>query len=153
MINFDVEDDQIKLEKPYQDWKIEVVSSYTMIKFSKGRVKFYLSAYDDQLSFTTTLGKEYASFDEIRQIGDGRFDRFATGRGYIWSRTLPIVLEKPLLGYGGDTFALYFPQNDLLGKANTYNTFNMYVDKPHNMYLQMVVNFGFGNTRYISLSR
>ena len=41
-----------------------------------------------------------------------------------------------------DTFAFEFPQYDLLGKYYAYDTPNMVVDKPHNLYLQTWMNQG-----------
>jgi len=87
----------------------------------------------------------YGNYDNIitaDQLGFEGRERLGSGRGYIWSRSIPLVLEKPLLGYGPDTFALVFPQNDYIGKYNTYNTNNMVVDKPHNLFLQIAINSG-----------
>ncbi|MBM7560913.1 O-antigen ligase family protein [Fusibacter tunisiensis] len=75
-------------------------------------------------------------------IGFDGLEKLGSGRGYIWSRTLPLVLEKPILGYGVDNYAIAFPQHDFIGKLNTYNTFNMFVDKAHNIYLQYAVSSG-----------
>jgi O-antigen ligase len=53
-----------------------------------------------------------------------------------------MLKDTIIKGYGADTYALYFPQNDFAGKlAGLYAT-NIVVDKPHNMYLQMGVNTG-----------
>ena len=64
-------------------------------------------------------------------------------RGYIWSRTLPMLKENIVIGNGPDTYAIYFPQEDFVGRFNT-NTLagNMIVDKPHNLYLQIATNTG-----------
>lgn len=63
-------------------------------------------------------------------------------RIYNWSRTIPILKETMYWGYGPDTFSIVFPQNDTFGKAISYGTGNIVVDKPHNMYLQIGVNTG-----------
>ena len=80
--------------------------------------------------------------EEVASIGFKGKERLGSARGYIWSRTLPLIKERPLLGYGPDAFAFAFPQNDLLGKWYAYRTPNMTVDKPHNLYLQIAVNQG-----------
>lgn len=80
--------------------------------------------------------------DQAEAIGFEGLERLGSGRGYIWSRTFPMVLEKPILGHGIDNFAIAFPQQDFIGKLNTYNTFNMIVDKAHNIYLQYAVSSG-----------
>ncbi len=64
-------------------------------------------------------------------------------RGYIWNRLLAVIAKKPFLGYGADTFALVFPQLDPVGRIGTYdNNPLMIVDKSHNLFLQLLVNFG-----------
>jgi len=41
-------------------------------------------------------------------------------RGYIWSRSLPLLRNTILVGYGPDTFAMNFPQHDIAGKVKAY---------------------------------
>jgi O-antigen ligase len=99
--------------------------------------------YDDNqsLSYFNSVGK----FDKIvspKTFGFEGRERLGSSRGYIWSRTIPLVFEKPWLGYGIDTYPLAFPQQDYVGKYNAYSTPNMVVDKPHNLFLQIAVNSG-----------
>ena len=63
-------------------------------------------------------------------------------RGYIWSRTIPILPHYLVLGAGPDCFLYEFPQDDVLGKLYAYGTGSIVVDKPHNLYLQIFVNEG-----------
>lgn len=82
---------------------------------------------------------------EIEEIDTWGFEgkeRLGSARGYIWSRTLPMIKDTWLLGYGPDTYALHFPQHDVIGKANAYDNPMMTVDKPHNLYLQTIVATG-----------
>ncbi|MCX8130806.1 MAG: O-antigen ligase family protein [Clostridia bacterium] len=67
---------------------------------------------------------------------------FASGRGFIWSRTLPMLRDTIIFGHGADTFAIFFPQDDIAGKLLGLDSSIIVVDKPHNMYLQMAVNTG-----------
>lgn len=69
-------------------------------------------------------------------------EKLGSARGYIWSRSIPMLKETILLGNGPDTFAIEFPQNDYLAKWWAYDTPNMIVDKPHNLYLQIAINEG-----------
>lgn len=69
-------------------------------------------------------------------------EKLGSARGYIWSRSLPMLKDTLLIGSGPDTFALEFPQNDRLAKWWAYDTPNMLVDKPHNLYLQIALNEG-----------
>lgn len=70
-------------------------------------------------------------------------ENIASDRGYIWSRTIPLLKETFFIGRGPDNFLMYFPQGDYLAKSyiNDGNPF-LIVDKPHNMYLQWAVNEG-----------
>lgn len=69
------------------------------------------------------------------------YDAFASHRGYIWSRSIPLLKNTLLLGTGPDTFTMFFPQNDYLGYyQNGYE--NMIITKPHNMYIQIGVQTG-----------
>ena len=68
-------------------------------------------------------------------------DAFASGRGYIWSRTFPVFFNHLLFGTGADTFTIAFPQNDYIGRLNG-GFGNMIITKPHNMFLQIGVQSG-----------
>ncbi|QGG47193.1 O-antigen ligase family protein [Heliorestis convoluta] len=72
---------------------------------------------------------------------EGR-ERWGSGRGYIWSRSVPMLKDTLLLGYGPDTYAIYFPQEDLISKLNYMSNAYTIVDKPHNLYLQTAINTG-----------
>ena len=69
-------------------------------------------------------------------------ESLASGRGYIWSRSLPLLKDKLITGYGPDTYAIYFPQEDVVGKYKAFRNAAKIVDKPHNMYLQIAINTG-----------
>lgn len=70
-------------------------------------------------------------------------ERLGSGRGYIWSRSLPLLKDHLLLGAGPDLFMLTFPYNDFWGKLEFLSTPDICVDKPHNTYLQLWINQGF----------
>lgn len=59
---------------------------------------------------------------------------FGSNRGYIWTETLRMTMDRPLLGHGLDTMAFYFPYGTQDHYAHRGNT-NEVVSKPHNMYL------------------
>lgn len=82
--------------------------------------------------------------DKVPSIGWENNLRFGTNRGLIWSRTLPLMVDTLLLGYGADTYCIYYPHDDYAGNYNTWGgeSINMIVDKPHNMYMGMAVGTG-----------
>jgi O-antigen ligase len=97
----------------------------------------------DKLYLTNSTGTvDIDSLETPPHFGFNGKEHLGSTRGYIWSRTLPMVTDHLLLGAGPDTFVFYFPQNDLFGKYWAYGTTNMLVDKPHNMYLQILFGEG-----------
>lgn len=78
----------------------------------------------------------------IPSVGFEGRENFGSGRGYLWSRTIPIIRETIFVGVGADMFAAVFPQHDLVGKMNIFTEANRFPDKPHSTYLQMAVNTG-----------
>ncbi len=68
-------------------------------------------------------------------------ESIATSRGYIWSRTIPLLKHYILLGSGADTFSLVYPNDDYLGMYNCGYT-GQTITKPHNLYLQIAVQSG-----------
>lgn len=69
------------------------------------------------------------------------WERIVSGRGYIWSRTIPLLESRFLLGSGMDSFAAAYPNNDYLGKAR-WGYKDLIITKPHSMYLQTAVQSG-----------
>lgn len=64
-----------------------------------------------------------------------------SGRGYIWSRTIPQLKHYIIKGSGPDTFTLVFPQDDYIGLQNN-GYLGSIVTKPHNLFLQIAVQTG-----------
>lgn len=69
-------------------------------------------------------------------------EKIGSSRGYIWKMSLPIMKDYIFIGSGPDTYAAVFPQNDLLGKLKHLSGAYSYVDKPHNMYIQIGIQSG-----------
>ncbi len=108
---------------------------------------------DNTLSFRLFGGKNLHLIDSktgerieavnAEHIGFEGREKVGSSRGYIWSRTLPLLKNCLLIGYGPDTFVYNFPQNDYLAKYYSYTEgFNIVVDKPHNLYLQIFFSNG-----------
>lgn len=82
--------------------------------------------------------------DDIKKAESALFtgyESFASGRGYLWSRTIPLLKDHIILGSGADTFALVFPQQDYVNIYN-YGFSEEVITKPHNLYLQIWVQTG-----------
>ena len=90
------------------------------------------------------LGYRGEFLDDIKAPSfgfEGR-EQMASNRGYIWSRSIPMLKDTILWGHGPDTYALHFPNNDFVGKFLGFSNLNTVVDKPHNLYLQIAINTG-----------
>jgi hypothetical protein len=95
---------------------------------------------DGQYYYVNALGKldKMVTADSVIFTG---YESLASGRGYIWSRTIPLLGKYMIFGSGQDTFVTAFPRNDYLNYIRAgYGT--QILTKPHNMYLQIGVQTG-----------
>ena len=95
---------------------------------------------DGSYYYLTTKGK----FDKLHmaeQMIFNDYERAFSGRGYIWSVSIPLLKEHFFLGSGADTFVMTYPQQDYLRLWR--NGFSEQVmSKPHSLYLQVGVQNG-----------
>ena len=83
-------------------------------------------------------------YDKIvpaKSIGFRGKESFASGRGYIWSRTLPLIKDHIFLGCGSDNFIFAFPAKDYVMSENA-GFGGQILTKPHSMYLQIAIESG-----------
>jgi len=97
---------------------------------------------DNSIHLINANTKQNLDIQSPKTFGFKGKEKLGSARGYIWSRSIPMLKDNIILGGGPDTFAFRFPQNDLIAKYYTYDTPNMIVDKPHNLYLQIALNDG-----------
>ncbi len=118
--------------------------------------------YNNTVSFVVTINEQQWFFTNQTEDGTyyyynyyGRLDKIvtapsalftgyeniATKRGYIWSRSIPLLKDHILLGSGADTFVLEFPQQDYVN-INNYSYSTQLITKPHNLYLQIAIQTG-----------
>jgi len=71
---------------------------------------------------------------------EGR-EAWGSGRGYIWSRTFPMMPRTAIIGTGPDTFVNVFPNHDTAGNLVTFPR-PTNVDKAHNLFLQTWITTG-----------
>ena len=79
---------------------------------------------------------------KVPHFGFKNREDFGTGRGFIWSRTFPLMAETPLIGRGADTFVMVYPQDDFTGLHNYGWRSGTIIDKPHNFILLNFVDTG-----------
>ncbi|MDF2541316.1 MAG: hypothetical protein K0S47_1034 [Herbinix sp.] len=102
-----------------------------------------------KFSYHKVLGYQYINGygkrDSLSPVEKSVFtscEHIGSGRGYIWSRSIPIMKDTILIGKGPDTFPLVFPQSDYVGKANNCKTPYTLIEKPHSMYLGTAIQTG-----------
>lgn len=71
-----------------------------------------------------------------------RSNAAGSGRVYIWGKTLDLVKEHPVFGYGLDTFMYNFPHYNIDARAGLMDE-NTITDKTHNMYVGWLYGTGF----------
>lgn len=91
--------------------------------------------------YRNPFGKE-VSLKKIPSAGFKGHLTSGSGRGYIWSRTIPLLKNYLLIGSGADTFFMVFPHDDYAGKYSSETLLNIIFDKPHSMYFQMIQGTG-----------
>lgn len=64
-----------------------------------------------------------------------------TGRTYIWDKTLELVKERAILGYGADSLMYNFPHYNIDARASMWDEHTI-TDKPHNTYIGALYGFG-----------
>lgn len=132
------------LDERYSEFKFRVIkdgeNSILTLNLQEYIARFVL--IEETFKYYRGIGV----FNEIREIPYFGFEgkeELGTYRGYIWSRTLPMLKENLIVGKGPDTYTIYFPQEDFKGRFNVQAFPNReIIDKPHNMYLQIATNTG-----------
>lgn len=82
------------------------------------------------------------SMVDVDKVSLGGLEYIASARGYIWSRTLPLLKDYILVGSGPDTYPEVFPQNDYAGKIVYSDMPDRIIEKGHNDYLTKWVHTG-----------
>ena len=91
--------------------------------------------------YRNPFGKE-VSLRKVPNIGFKGHLSAGSARGYVWSRTIPLLKNYLLIGGGADTFFMIFPHDDYAGKYSSKTFVNIIFDKPHSMYFQMIQGIG-----------
>ncbi|MDR3541803.1 MAG: O-antigen ligase family protein [Desulfosporosinus sp.] len=144
-IQSDAAKDEIKLLEPqYSKFQLKMglLNKKHVIIMQDDQIKLYFGVDNETFTFLDYKGDEIP-LQRPPAWGFVGQERLGSSRGYIWSRSLPLLRNTVWLGYGPDTFAAYFPQYDIYGKMYAYyGDMWQLVDKPHDFYLQTGINTG-----------
>ncbi len=132
-------DQQLNNEYSY---RITEFAEYDVLQFNINQTKLFFRFEKANTFIIGTRMRLYDTIQSVPSIGFKNYQSFGSGRGYIWSKTLPILKDTLIIGKGPDTYALYFPQHDILGKLSRFGNANILVDKPHNYYIQVAHGSG-----------
>ncbi|NLL04839.1 MAG: O-antigen ligase family protein [Clostridiaceae bacterium] len=127
---------RITIPKNYPGVSVEI----TTFRNSMSSANFYIT--DNGIKILGSGGRiaEPIVANRFKPL-DG-LEKFMSGRGYIWSRTIPMLKTYSIKGSGADNFPIAFPQDDFVAKLKVFSNSNTVVDKPHNMYMQIGINTG-----------
>jgi len=118
---------RISQEEGLIEWTYDDRETYFALRDGK----FYIAGINNNLY----------EIQDVPTWGFEGYERIGSGRGYIWSRSIPLLRETLIIGHGPDTYAMYFPHEDAAGMRIHMSRIGI-VDKPHNMYLQKAINTG-----------
>jgi len=107
---------------------------------AEGDWNFVYNASKETYRYLTKYGEE-TDMRMAEAFGFENRQRFFSNRGFIWSRTLPLLKDHIVLGSGPDTFILEFPQDDYL-MMHKSGFGEQILTKPHSWYLQAGVQTG-----------
>jgi hypothetical protein len=145
------ENDSLDLEKKFlvlfpeeemRGYIIFVWPEKRLLNIGRGGESFFLYFTGKEFRILDQAGRA-VKIKKVSSYGFKGYESIGSGRGYIWSRTLPLIKNSIFMGYGPDTFFLTFPNNDFIGKLRHLSK-GIYrlVDKPHNLYLQIAIDTG-----------
>lgn len=103
--------------------------------------QFFTNETEDGTYYFLTPFDKFMKLAPAKSLLFTNCPSFLSGRGYIWARTLPLLSDCLLTGYGPDTFILHFPHNDYGAAVETNNLYHV-ITKPHSLYLQIATQTG-----------
>lgn len=95
---------------------------------------------DNEWQYYTPFGK-FTKLHEVESFGFKDYQNIANRRGFIWSRTIPLMKTYWFKGIGPNAFIIAFPNDDFVGSKRVGGNTTL-VDKPHNAFLQIYIQTG-----------
>lgn len=130
---------EVTVQKQYVTYEGKTVYGFTF--FHRKQSCFLTNQLGDhKYYYLNILGK----FDQCVLAEDAfpsSWYGVASYRGYVWSKTIPLLKQTMIHGAGPDNFEGYFPNNDYTSRY--YSRLKKVVyNKPHSWYLQMAAETG-----------
>lgn len=130
----------------YKGYRITIPQNYPGVTVERGTywgwtgVNFYIT--NEGIKILGTGGRITDPIVAERFEPLDGLEKFMSGRGYIWSRSIPMLKTYFIKGAGADNYSIAFPQDDFVAKLRNGSNASLVIDKPHNMYLQIGINTG-----------
>ena len=130
------------IDPRYEGITIIIYERQEGINIAIDNKQFYLYVNEKGFNIAGQRGKLVNKLEKVDSFGFTGRETLGSSRGYIWSRSIPLLKDYVFVGCGPDSYAFVFPQSDIVGKLKAFNKSNEIVDKPHNLYLQIAINTG-----------
>lgn len=124
----------------YEPYAVEIDKSVAYVSYGQAVMPFIFA--EGKMFYAPTKYMLYEEVSPAESLGFENHQGYGSGRGYLWSRSLPLLKDTVLIGHGPDTYAIYYPQSDIAGKINGLGYATLIVDKPHNWYLHIAISTG-----------
>lgn len=121
----------------YDEYRNTIVTNYY-----NSPVLLFNADLDGNISVASPQSGHSVEMDRPESWGFQGNEQLGSARGYIWSRSFPLIKNNLIFGAGPDNYIFEFPQHDYFGKQFAYGTYNMVISKPHNLFLQILINNG-----------
>ncbi|MCL2232197.1 MAG: O-antigen ligase family protein, partial [Treponema sp.] len=108
----------------------------------RSRMPFFLTLLDGRIHGMSLSGSLIDLAEEIPAWGFYGRETWGTLRGYIWSRSFPLMPSRTFIGSGPDTFAAAFPQQDMVGKQRFFRNPYIIIDLSHNWFIRTWITTG-----------
>lgn len=136
--------------KEGEDLSLSIEEGAKAVLYGGEPEQLVLFLADNTLTFVRQEGTYYyqtaagklTQMERVESTDLHGLEYLASARGYIWSRTLPLLKKYLLAGSGPDTFAEVFPQQDYSGKLVYADRPDRVMEKAHNDYLTRWVQTG-----------
>ncbi len=110
------------------------------LKDAPNQITWTFMHVDGKWQYYTPFGK-FMQLHEVEHFGFEKYQNIANRRGFIWSRTIPLMKKYWFKGVGPNAFIIAFPNDDFVGSKRVGGNTTL-VDKPHNTFLQIFVQTG-----------
>ncbi len=122
----------IQIVRLNEEIAIKVTADYRDWYFKKG---------EDGTYYYYNIFGRWDKINNAPHFAENFMSKTFEARGDIWAKTIPILKNCLLFGYGADTFTIAYPQDDYVDKVYRGSQANIDA-KPHCFYLQVAAQSG-----------